>query len=841
MVALGFIGIIFISSSINQKRTELRLLNSDNLLWSFSRLEIDFVTLISLTQNSLDDSGQHRTEMFLALSKIESRLFSLYHSFSNADLEQKQTFDAAYGKITRTLNSIRAPLSSAQEITKANLGIFTTDLLALESDLDAFTTLGLGYTLKASNFEQDAIASDLRQLAIVTSLLIFVLIGVSIAMLKMYRGALLNERISDNTRQRFEAMISNSLDAVIVTSMEGIIEEYNGSAGQIFGYSRVEALGQDIADLIIPEKYKQAHHKGMERYRTSGPRRYVNAGRIKLDSRQKNNSTFPIEISLTEVRDLDRHVFVAFIRDITPEVNAKRELVDALDQALAGEKIKSDFLRTISHEVRTPLNGLLGTLDILSQSRLTKRQAEHVRNMSVSANALKHHVSNVLEISKLDSGETELEVDIFNLQRLVESVVAAHSALAQRRHNKIEIKWFNGKIQDLIGDAQKLRQILHSLLDNANKFTENGDITVEIKILASRSDKIIVQFNVIDTGIGITQEQQQDIFDDFVTLDSTYRRKAEGAGIGLGLVRRLANLLNAKLSVESDVGKGSKFHIDVKFELLPSHSVIPNDYVARVSEAQKTYNILIVEDNEINRKLLKEVLEKSGHRCIEAIDGKTGVYLSESQKFDIILMDISMPQMDGVEATELIRSGGGLSSNAPIVAVTVHCYPEEVAKFRAAGMDAVIPKPVDNMKLLARLDHFIRADETASTDSDIPQRPMSGPINLQIHAENSDMLGSERWKGLVGRMVQEVDEMFAFFEAERACELGRELLANKVHEAAGVAGQAGAEAVKSDLLEIERVIRNTDAENVLERLKKAKPNWENAKVSLADYGYLVAS
>ena len=145
------------------------------------------------------------------------------------------------------------------------------------------------------------------------------------------------------------------------------------------------------------------------------------------------------------------------------------------------------------------------------------------------------------------------------------------------------------------------------------------------------------------------------------------------------------------------------------------------------------------------------------------------------------------------------------------------------------------------MKLLARLDHFIRADETASTDSDIPQRPMSGPINLQIHAENSDMLGSERWKGLVGRMVQEVDEMFAFFEAERACELGRELLANKVHEAAGVAGQAGAEAVKSDLLEIERVIRNTDAENVLERLKKAKPNWENAKVSLADYGYLVAS
>ena len=230
----------------------------------------------------------------------------------------------------------------------------------------------------------------------------------------------------------------------------------------------------------------------MERYRTSGSRRYVNAGRIKLDSRRKNNSTFPIEISLTEVRDLDRHVFVAFIRDITPEVNAKRELVDALDQALAGEKIKSDFLRTISHEVRTPLNGLLGTLDILFQTRLTKRQAEHVRNMSVSANALKHHVSNVLEISKLDSGETELEVDIFNLQRLVESVVAAHSALAQRRHNKIEIKWFNGKIQDLIGDAQKLRQILHSLLDNANKFTENGDITVEIKILASRSDKIIV-------------------------------------------------------------------------------------------------------------------------------------------------------------------------------------------------------------------------------------------------------------------------------------------------------------------------------------------------------------
>ena len=117
---------------------------------------------------------------------------------------------------------------------------------------------------------------------------------------------------------------------------------------------------------------------------------------------------------------MDRHVFVAFIRDITPEVNAKRELVDALDQALAGEKIKSDFLRTISHEVRTPLKGLLGTLDILSQTRLTKRQAEHVRNMSVSANALKHHVSNVLEISKLDSGETELEVDIFNLQRLVE-------------------------------------------------------------------------------------------------------------------------------------------------------------------------------------------------------------------------------------------------------------------------------------------------------------------------------------------------------------------------------------------------------------------------------------
>ena len=357
-------------------------------------------------------------------------------------------------------------------------------------------------------------------------------------------------------------------------------------------------------------------------------------------------------------------MFVAFVRDITLEVMSKEELVAARDRALAGERAKADFLAVMSHEMRTPLNGIIGTLALLEDTKLSDKQRESVNAMRASANLMQHHVNDVLDISRFDAGKSTVTEEVVDIDGLLHQIVNELGEQAQQNRNKITFKNIDGKTRSVITDRHKLRQILNNLIDNGNKFTRDGSISIEVEKIDETSENFMLEFRVFDTGIGIHHKDIDRIFNDFETIDSAYTRSVEGVGLGLGIVRRLVQALGGTIGVESTEDVGSLFWVRIpvtKSRLdWRGDTTSPNVDVEHI----KPMKILMVEDNQINRYVLREMLTAAGHTVDEAENGEDGVKAANSKKYDVILMDISMPIKDGSQPQPKFAQARGVHPTA---------------------------------------------------------------------------------------------------------------------------------------------------------------------------------
>jgi PAS domain S-box-containing protein len=412
--------------------------------------------------------------------------------------------------------------------------------------------------------------------------------------------------------------------------------------------------------------------------------------------------------------------------DITPLKQAEQALIEAKHRAEHLERTKSAFLANMSHEIRTPMNGILGMTQLALRDQPDDRQRHYLQSIEFSAQSLLGILNDILDISKIEAGKLHIEQAPFELGRLVENVLLLVEPAAEQKHLMLRFE-FDPDLQPYYqGDALRIRQVLANLLGNAVKFTAAG----EVKLAVSRPALGRLRFAVSDTGIGLSAEQQKQLFLPFSQADVSTTREYGGTGLGLAISKQLVELMGGQIGVDSAPGQGSCFHFEIAAEACDAPVAPKPGITTEVSQEPAASlmgrRVLLVEDNAINREIARRILEMEGLRVELAEDGQQAVDQFRASRPDLILMDVQMPVMDGYEATRRIRE---LDPDVPIIALTANAFPEDIDKTRAAGMNLHLTKPIEVDEMRATLRRFLAPGPVlAASESE----PMGGAASRRV-------------------------------------------------------------------------------------------------------------
>lgn len=404
----------------------------------------------------------------------------------------------------------------------------------------------------------------------------------------------------------------------------------------------------------------------------------------------------------------EKYYFMMILTDITTRKNVEKNLLIAKEIAEEANISKSSFLANMSHEIRTPLNGVIGMLELTLLSELNYDQKENLTLAKSSANSLLKIISDILDFSKIEAGKLKLEKIKLNLYELVSNVIKVHSVIAENKGIKLELIWINEVPKYIKGDPVRLKQIIDNLLGNAIKFTDEGNVVLSIKKLESNKEICNIEFSIKDTGIGISEDEKKYLFKSFSQVDGSYTRKFGGTGLGLVISKQLIENMGGNIEVYSEKGKGSLFKFNCIFEKA-DNKIISLETGLSMPKPQRILNILLVEDDLANQMVINKMINNCGHKVTTVSNGEEVFKMIENYKYDIILMDIQMPVMNGIDTTKYIREKEKYScEHQIIIAVTAYVLKGDREKFLEIGMDDYISKPIDIKELSKLLDKYSR-------------------------------------------------------------------------------------------------------------------------------------
>ena len=524
------------------------------------------------------------------------------------------------------------------------------------------------------------------------------IIGVSMDMTEARR----RETALSESEARLRLLADNISDIVIWVSAGGRIF-YASPSAQMLGFTPDSMVHRPLVDFIHPEDRRPATDLLNRVFQEEIPDAKL-TGEFRFLIRRRLDEPVWLEGNANAIRGPEGRPRSAVInfRDVTERRTLEEDLRLAKTHAEAAARVKSEFLANMSHEVRTPLTGVIGFSSLLAREPGLSPVAEgYVRKVITSGEALLAVVNDILDFSKLEAGQVDLDLGPFHLRDFLAEVVDLFAVQAEAKGLQLDLQILGEMPEYLIADRSRVRQVLVNLLSNALKFTEDGSIRVQARYDWNRP---ALKIAVVDTGIGISEDHIEKLFQRFTQADGSISRRYGGSGLGLSISRQLTELMGGSISARSTQGVGSTFTFDLLAR--PADSVPPASQPEAMEEAEDSLRILVVDDVDANREIVRALLEAVGQQVEEASGGQQAVSLAVRQTFDLILMDLQMPGMDGFATTRAIRQLSPENSTTPIVALSANVLPEHVMEAERAGMNDHIGKPIVPARLIATINRW---------------------------------------------------------------------------------------------------------------------------------------
>ncbi len=502
-------------------------------------------------------------------------------------------------------------------------------------------------------------------------------------------------------------------DPIIIEDLNGVVQDLNDEAVRSYGYSREELIGKPIKTLVPKENHIQADEV-LERCKTGEEVRNIEGFRV-----DKNGKAIPVLLTLSQLKGEDGETLAiaTIAKDITEQKKAEheldlerknlevkveertKELEVAQKEAEAASQSKGDFLANMSHEIRTPMNAIIGMSDLAMKTELTKKQHNYINKIQISSQALLSLINDILDFSKIEAGKLNVESINFHLDDVLDHLATLTTLKAQEKGLEVLFQVGRTVPRYLVGDPLRLGQILTNLTNNAVKFTEQGEIIVQIQLLEEEKDQVRLELSVKDTGIGLTEEQIGKLFKEFSQADASTTRKYGGTGLGLTISKKLVELMDGKIWVESEPGKGSRFIFTGVFKKGEEKE---RDVLA-ASQDMKGKRVLVVDDNQSAREILEHALRSFDFDVSLATSGAEGISMVEAadldSPFEFIIMDWQMPEMNGIRASEIIKKHPKLKHTPKIIMLTAYGREEVSQQAEEVGLDAFLVKPMNTSVL----------------------------------------------------------------------------------------------------------------------------------------------